>query len=88
MEQDDDDDDEEEEENDDEDEEEEVVCLAFSFPISFRLLISCTKQEDYAEIDPSAIQSSRTRGKKVDYTSAEALAKAGLEPEAEDEDDE
>ncbi|KAF8844700.1 hypothetical protein BDN67DRAFT_962647, partial [Paxillus ammoniavirescens] len=42
------------------------------------------------EIDPSAIISSgrRTRGKKVDYTSAEALAKAGLKPEGEDDDDE
>jgi len=45
-------------------------------------------EEDYAEIDPSAIQSRRTRGKKVDYTSPEALAKAGLKPEADDEDDE
>jgi len=46
------------------------------------------EEDDYAEIDPSAIQSRRTRGKKVDYTSPEALAKAGLKPEAEDEDDE
>ena len=42
------------------------------------------------EIDPSAIISSgrRTRGVKVDYTSAEALKKAGLKPEGEDDDDE
>ena len=37
-------------------------------------------EESYQEIDPSAIRSRRTRGVKVDYTSAEALAKAGLKP--------
>ena len=38
-------------------------------------------------IDPSVIitSSRRTRGIRVDYTSAEALAKAGLKPEDEDE---
>jgi hypothetical protein len=44
-----------------------------------------------SEIDPSAIVGRRTRGVRVDYTSADALAKAGLtkgeeEDEAEAED--
>jgi hypothetical protein len=42
-------------------------------------------QDDYAEIDPRSIQGRRTRGVKVDYTSPEALAKAGLGPELDDE---
>lgn len=48
------------------------------------------EEEDMNEIDPTVIQTRRTRGIRVDYTSAEALAKAGLEPtELElDEDDE
>lgn len=43
-----------------------------------------------SEIDPSAILGRRTRGKKVDYTSKEALEKAGLKPEGggDDDDDE
>lgn len=40
------------------------------------------------EIDPSAIVGRRTRGVKVDYTSAEALSKAGLKKDEVDEDDE
>jgi len=44
------------------------------------------EEDDFEEIDPGAIRSRRTRGVKVDYTSAEALAKAGLQPG--DEDDE
>ena len=40
------------------------------------------------EIDPSVIQPRRTRGVRVDYTSAEALAKAGIKPEDAAEDDE
>ncbi|KAJ7268671.1 hypothetical protein B0H12DRAFT_1096071 [Mycena haematopus] len=47
--------------------------------------------ESLEVIDPSAIRSTRTRGVKVDYNSAEALAKAGLtaqEVTADDEDDE
>ncbi|KAH9484863.1 Histone H2A.Z-specific chaperone CHZ1 [Psilocybe cubensis] len=39
------------------------------------------EEEDFEEIDPSAILPTgrRTRGVKVDYTSQEALAKAGLQ---------
>ncbi|KAI0032257.1 hypothetical protein K488DRAFT_50346 [Vararia minispora EC-137] len=46
-------------------------------------------EEDYAEIDPSAIIASgtrRTRGVKIDYTSPEALAKAGLKSDEADDD--
>lgn len=41
------------------------------------------------EIDPSAILPTgrRTRGVKVDYTSKEALAKAGLQDKGNDEED-
>ncbi|KAJ6500202.1 histone H2A.Z-specific chaperone CHZ1 [Mycena vitilis] len=66
-----DDDDEEEEDDDDDDEEESSEEEV---------------EESLEEIDPSVIQPRRTRGVKVDYTSAEALAKAGLN--AKDEDDE
>jgi len=50
-------------------------------------------EEDFTEIDAGAIlpQGRRTRGVKVDYTSAEALKKAGLEngeTAKEDEDEE
>lgn len=39
--------------------------------------------DEFDEIDPSAVLPSgrRTRGIKVDYTSAEALRKADLKPE-------
>ncbi|KAI5123901.1 hypothetical protein M0805_005717 [Coniferiporia weirii] len=43
--------------------------------------------EEFEEIDPSVIRSRRTRGVKVDYTSPEALAKAGLKA-GDDDDDE
>jgi len=47
------------------------------------------EEEEYPDIDPSQILGRRTRGVKVDYTSKEALEKAGLKPEGdEDEDDE
>ncbi|CAL1706443.1 unnamed protein product [Somion occarium] len=47
------------------------------------------EEDSLEEIDPSAIRSRRTRGVRVDYTSAEALAKAGLKPgEGEGEDEE
>ncbi|KAL4244325.1 CHZ1 family protein [Abortiporus biennis] len=41
------------------------------------------EEDNLEEIDASAIlpTSRRTRGVRVDYTSAEALAKAGLKPE-------
>ncbi|KAI6033012.1 hypothetical protein F5J12DRAFT_798162 [Pisolithus orientalis] len=38
------------------------------------------EEEDMDAIDPSEIRARRTRGIKVDYTSPEALAKAGLRP--------
>jgi hypothetical protein len=46
-------------------------------------------EEDFAEIDPSAIipQGRRTRGVRVDYTSKEALEKAGLKDNDDDESD-
>lgn len=47
--------------------------------------IECPLQEEdeFDEIDPAAVLPSgrRTRGIKVDYTSTEALRKAGLKPE-------
>jgi len=47
------------------------------------------EEDDLGEIDPSAIitGSRRTRGVRVDYTSPDALAKAGLKPEALDDDE-
>ncbi|KAH9858444.1 hypothetical protein C2E23DRAFT_798637 [Lenzites betulinus] len=48
------------------------------------------EEEDF-ELDPTAIINTggrRTRGVRVDYSSAEALAKAGLKPEDAAEDDE
>jgi len=46
------------------------------------------EEDEMAEIDPSVIlpPTRRTRGIKVDYTSKEALAKAGLKPETPDDD--
>ena len=45
------------------------------------------EEEEFEEIDPSAIIGGRrTRGVKVDYTSKEALAKAGLQGNEKDED--
>ncbi|KAH9892673.1 hypothetical protein C8Q73DRAFT_67867 [Cubamyces lactineus] len=67
-----DEDDEEEEEEEEEDEDE------------------MEEEDDLSELDPSQIINSgrRTRGVRVDYSSAEALAKAGLKPEDAAEDDE
>ncbi|KAI6046142.1 hypothetical protein EDC04DRAFT_3016085 [Pisolithus marmoratus] len=45
-------------------------------------------EETFEEIDPTAIRSRRTRGVKVDYTSPEALAKAGLTGNEKDDEDE
>ena len=46
------------------------------------------QEESLDEIDPSVIQPRRTRGVRVDYTSKEALEKAGLKPgDNVDEDD-
>ena len=44
-------------------------------------------EDDLEEIDPTAIRGRRTRGVKVDYTSAEALAKAGLKADDADDDE-
>ena len=44
-------------------------------------------QDDNNEIDPGAILSRRTRGARVDYTSPEALKKAGLTKEDHDDED-
>ncbi|KAH8828446.1 histone H2A.Z-specific chaperone CHZ1, partial [Flagelloscypha sp. PMI_526] len=46
------------------------------------------EEDSLQEIDPDAILPRRTRGVKVDYTSAEALAKADLKPDDKDDDDE
>lgn len=43
-------------------------------------------EDDLDEIDPGAIQKRRTRGNRVDYTSKEALKKAGLQEEENDDD--
>ncbi|CCL98697.1 uncharacterized protein FIBRA_00701 [Fibroporia radiculosa] len=68
----DDDDDEEEEDDDEEDEDDDME----------------EARDELHEIDPSAIIGTRrTRGVRVDYTSAAALEKAGLKPEAADDDE-
>ncbi|KAF8149492.1 hypothetical protein B0H34DRAFT_679271 [Crassisporium funariophilum] len=46
------------------------------------------EEDDFDEIDPSAIVGRRTRGVKVDYTSKEAIAKAGLQGKEDEESDE
>ena len=95
----DDEDDEEEEEEEGEEEEEEEMEVSFSnfnsnrsTKLNKRVAPSRTwhlQEVGLEEIDPSAIRSRRTRGVRVDYTSAEALAKAGLKPgDDEDEDEE
>ncbi|TBU33929.1 hypothetical protein BD309DRAFT_1008335 [Dichomitus squalens] len=71
------DDDDEDDEDDEEEEEDEDEEMA--------------EEEDFEEIDPSVIINTggrRTRGVRVDYTSPEALAKAGLKPEDAVEEDE
>jgi hypothetical protein len=45
-------------------------------------------EEALEEIDPSVIVGRRTRGVRVDYTSKEALAKAGLQGNEEEDDTE
>ncbi|KAK0505182.1 histone H2A.Z-specific chaperone CHZ1 [Armillaria luteobubalina] len=47
------------------------------------------EEDEEEEIDPAAIlpTSRRTRGARVDYTSAEALSKAGLTEKDEDDDE-
>jgi len=69
-----------EDEDDDEDEEEEMGSDEEGSDEE--------AEEDFEEIDPKAIipQGRRTRGVRVDYTTKEALARAGLQNEVEDED--
>ncbi|KAG1869797.1 hypothetical protein C8R48DRAFT_699776 [Suillus tomentosus] len=45
------------------------------------------EEDDHEEIDPGAILPRRTRGTRVDYTSEEALKKAGLTKDDHDDDD-
>ncbi|KAG1793761.1 uncharacterized protein BJ212DRAFT_1481229 [Suillus subaureus] len=45
------------------------------------------EEDELEEIDPSAIVSRRTRGVRVDYTSEEALEKAGLTKDDHEDDD-
>ncbi|EKM54648.1 uncharacterized protein PHACADRAFT_258640 [Phanerochaete carnosa HHB-10118-sp] len=65
-------DDEDDEEEDDEEDEDEDEEMA--------------EEESLDDIDPSVIRPRRTRGVRVDYTSPEALAKAGIKPEELNED--
>lgn len=54
------------------------------------VLLTLLFQESYDDIDPSAIlqEGGRTRGLRVDYTSLEAMEKAGLTPgDADDDED-
>ena len=45
-------------------------------------------QDNFEEIDPSVIVGRRTRGIRVDYTSKEALERAGVPENAKDDDEE
>jgi len=45
------------------------------------------EEDEFEEIDPTAIVGRRTRGARVDYTSTEALRKAGLKPEEDAEEE-
>jgi Histone chaperone domain CHZ len=46
------------------------------------------QEDSLEEIDPTQIVGRRTRGRKVDYSSAEAHAKAGIKPGTEEEEEE
>jgi Histone chaperone domain CHZ/Centromere protein B dimerisation domain len=101
MEEDEEEDDEDEEEDEDEEDEEmdEVSTPLFSTRrvatystrLTFLFILCIFFQDDsLEEIDPGAILPSsgrRTRGVKIDYTSKEALEKAGLKPETGDEEE-
>lgn len=81
----DDDEEEEEEDNEMEEDDEEEVSIHFSRRVASFLTSIAQFQE---EIDPSVIISGRrTRGVRIDYTSKEALAKAGLTGNEADEDE-
>jgi hypothetical protein len=82
-EEDEDDDDEEEEEDEDEgeeDEDEDMEVSASSASPSAPMADGEMQEDSLEEIDATAIVSGgrRTRGKVVDYSSAEAYAKAGI----------
>jgi hypothetical protein len=91
-------DDDEEEEEDDEDMAEVRSCCPFLTMCNLHWLhardapnlrcFSLLQEESLEDIDPSVIQPRRTRGVRVDYTSPEALAKAGIKPEDAATDDE
>jgi hypothetical protein len=94
----DDEDDEEEEEGEEEEEEEgEEARILFESHAERRVSLLFTvvrtdktflpQDDSLEEIDPSAIIGRRTRGKRVDYTSAEAIAKAQVKPEGADDDE-
>ena len=72
-------------------EEDDEVWLHFRVENAFLFFSDAFAQQDddeaMEEIDPTAIKGRRTRGLKVDYTSKEALEKAGLTPKDVDEDD-
>ena len=71
-----------------------ILSITFTFffiyPDPFfrvtKFLIFFQAEDDLNEIDPTAIVGRRTRGVKVDYTSKEALEKAGLQGNEKDED--
>ena len=83
VEDDDDDDNEEEEDEMDEDEDEDDVSQAQILQLPPPTKSGSSQDEDFDAIDPAAVlpPGRRTRGVKVDYTSSEALRKAGLKPE-------
>jgi len=62
-----------------------MICARLTHSI---FLVQEEEEETFEEIDPSAIipTGRRTRGVKVDYTSKEALAKAGLQGTRDEED--
>lgn len=94
----------EEMEEDDDDDDEVCVALVSIFDAPFLaplpwlplnhadrcfLFVMCSQDESGEKIDPGAIVGRRTRGVRVDYTSKEALAKAGLHGnEIDEEEDE
>ena len=62
-----------------------LIYSSLLFPLLYVICEHQEEEDDLEEIDPTAIRSRRTRGVKVDYTSAEALAKAGLKPGEDDD---
>jgi hypothetical protein len=77
----DDDDEENDDDEDDEEDDEEAVRkrLFFVWHSDMYYFFDNNQEDDLEEIDATAIRPRRTRGVRVDYTSADALKKAGLE---------